>query len=156
MWTNFLRHGSLILTCLILSGCTRTEWVQRGDWVYRNNSVHKLEIKGAIDDFTTNSPPLIDFILTSNANYSFEYWIDAGGKYGVPEAIPSPFDTLPYLRNRLVQIIIDENKTIEIDKGTGIRNRDNYQVEKLGARHFRFTYTFTDEVVGELLETQSS
>lgn len=153
MWTNFLRHGSLILTCLILFGCTRTEWVQFGDWVYRNNSVHKLEIKGAITDFSMGH--LQNFILPPGESYDFEFVIDSG-KHVDPDGIPCPFDTVPYhLPERLLQITVDENKTIEIDKGTGIRNRDNYQVEKLGERHFRFTYTFTDEVVRELLETQS-
>lgn len=154
MWTHFLRLGSLALICTILSGCntSRTEWVVFGDWVYQNNSTYKLEIKGAINNFTTNNPPMENFILIPENSYKFEFVFDSG-KHTDHKEVISPFDTLPYLPNRVVQIIIDEKQTITIEKDTGIRNRNNYKVESLGKRHFRFTYTFTDKMIGELIRT---
>lgn len=50
MWMNYLRLGSIVMLCCLLSGCdtSRTEYVHHGEWVYRNESSYKIEIKGAI------------------------------------------------------------------------------------------------------------
>lgn len=47
---NSLRLGSIVLLCWLLSGCdtSRTEYVHHGEWVYRNKSSHKIEIKGLL------------------------------------------------------------------------------------------------------------
>ena len=152
MWTNFLRHGSLVLTCLILSGCTRTEWAHRGDWIYQNNSAHTLEVKGARGDMSTGK--LENFILLPGTNHCFEFGL-SGESQDDPLATICPFDARIIIPDRVFQITVDGIRTVALEDSTGVRNRDNYQVEKLGERHFRFTYTFTDEVVRELLETQS-
>lgn len=47
MWMNSLRLGSIVMFCWLLSGCdtSHTEYVHHGEWVYRNESSHKIEIK---------------------------------------------------------------------------------------------------------------
>lgn len=153
MWTNFLRLGSLTIFCIALLGCERMinrEWVHTGDWIYLNDSSYTLELKGAVTKFTSSNPPLINFTLRPGVSYCVQYLSD-GEKSIPPEYLLNPFQ--PYLSgpDREVQIVINGAVTITIEEGTGIRDRSNYEVEKLTDRHYRFTYTFTDTIVQSLM-----
>jgi len=47
---------------------------------------------------------------------------------------------------------IDDSKTILLEPNKAIRNRSNYQVEKLATNYFRFTYVFTDDNLADLIK----
>lgn len=134
-------------------GCdtSRSEWVHRGEWVYVNSSTHTLELKGAVNIYTSSQPPYEDFTLKQGESHIIEYRGD-GDKVVESEAIPNPFGDIPFIEERSIQILIDGNQIKAIAPETYIRSRANYQVEKLGRSYYRFTYTFTDEIISELIK----
>lgn len=147
MWMNYLRLGSIVMFCCLLSGCdtSRSEHVHHGEWVYRNESSHKIEIKGAIVSWSILKTAA--FTLSPTEMYRIDFWSD-GDKHITQDAIGFP---LMYLPGVECSITIDDADPIQLVSDKGIRDRNNYQVEKLGNNYFRFTYTFTDEMVDELL-----
>ncbi|BBL00328.1 hypothetical protein A3BBH6_05640 [Alistipes onderdonkii subsp. vulgaris] len=146
MWMNYLRLGSIVMLCCLLSGCdtSRTEYVHHGEWVYRNESSYKIEIKGAIVSWAILETAT--FTLPPAEMHRIDFWSD-GDKHITPDAIGFPFMYLPEVE---CSITIDDAEAIRLVPDEGIRNRNNYQVEKLGTNDFRFTYVFTDENVAGL------
>ena len=140
---NSLRLGSIVLFCWLLSGCdtSRTEYVHHGEWVYRNESSHKIEIKGAAILETTT-------IMAPTQTYCSDFWSD-GVKDITPDAIGFPFEYLPQIECRMT---IDDSKTILLAPNKSVRDRSNYQIEKLGTNYFRFTYVFTDDNLADLIK----
>jgi len=143
--------GSIFSALLISVGCNteRTEWVHIGEWNYINNSTHTVEIIGGITDFTSSNPSYSDFTLQVNETHSLECRSNGESKIEA-EAIPCPYEDVVQLKNRVIQVIIDKKDIVALDPKTSIRNRDNYVVLKLSPRHYRFTYTFTDEIIAEI------
>lgn len=148
MWMNSLRLGSIVILCSLLWGCdtSRSEWVHHGEWVYRNESSHKIEIKGAIISWTTLETTT--FAMSPAETYCIDFWSD-GEKYITPDAIGFPFEDLPKFE---YSITIDDSKMILLEPSEAVRNRNNYQVEKLGTNYFRFTYVFTDDNLADLIQ----
>ena len=148
MWMNSLRLGSIVMFCWLLSGCdtSHTEYVHHGEWVYRNESSHKIEIKGAIISWTILETTT--FIMAPTQTYCIDFWSD-GVKDITPDAIGFPFEYLPQIECRMT---IDDSKTILLEPNKAIRNRSKYQVEKLATNYFRFTYVFTDDNLADLIK----
>lgn len=148
MWMNYLRLGSIVMLCCLLSGCdtSRTEYVHHGEWVYRNESSHRIEIKGAIVSWSILKTTT--FALSPNDIHCIDFWSD-GENNVTPDAIGFPLEYLPEVE---CSITINDSKTNQLVPNVGIRDRSNYQVEKLGTNHFRFTYTFADENIKELTQ----
>ena len=80
--------------------------------------------------------------------YCIDFWSD-GEKDITPDAIGFPFEDLPKIE---YSITIDDSKMILLEPNEAVRNRNNYQVEKLGTNYFRFTYVFTDDNLADLIQ----
>ncbi len=154
MWMNYLRPGSLLLLlCCLLMGCntTRTEWVHRGEWVYRNESTHEIRITGVIISFTTEKFGTL--VLSPGETHTVEFLSD-GERDIPPAAIGFPLEDT--YGERECSITVDGTTTLLLEPDKDIRDRDAYEVEKLGRAHYRFTYTLTDEFADRLLESAAA
>lgn len=143
---NCLRLGSLLSLWWLFVGCstTQTEWIHRGEWVYKNNTSHELQISGVISSFTMGET--VTIVLPAGGEKVVE--VQSDGPENVPAgAIPFPLDDYSYVKS---YIVIDGGDAIKLGPNVGVRARGNYEVEKLGRNNFRFTYTFTDEILEQL------
>lgn len=147
--TNRLRISGLLLFCNLFIGCntTRTEWVHHGEWVYQNVSANEIRITGVITSFTTQEYGTLT--LSPGESRTVEFWSD-GERDIPPTGIGFPLDGI--YGDRECSIMIDDTKTLPLEPDKGIRNRNDYTVEKLGRAHYRFTYTFTDAIIDHWLK----
>ena len=151
MWMNYLRLGSIVMLCGFSSACnaSRSEWVHHGEWVYRNESSRRIEIEGAIVSFATMETGAFE-LVAGDGSYRIDFRSE-GDKDISPDAIGLPFEYHPDIKCR---ITIDGTIMIPLLPDAGIRERNNYRIEKLGMNHFQFTYTFTDEILSDLVNSQ--
>mgnify|MGYP004574514223 CR=1 FL=1 len=120
--------SSVILCVGLMAGCTtRTDYHGWATWEFINESGHSLKVE--TDDKELN------FELTKGGGHSFELYYGTG-----KEIDESTFDS-PYQRVA-TKIILDGEKEVT---QTGITDRKNYIAEKIESRHYKYTYTFTDE-----------
>lgn len=146
MLMNYLRYGSVLLLCSLIMGCntTNTEWMHRGEWVYVNESMHEIQIIG-VETYKYGDSDT--FTVLQGETYIVNTWSD-GAKDVSAESMPFPLEKAI---NGGCNIIIDGNITIQLEPYKGICDRNEYEVEKLGRAHYRFTYIITDETVDEIL-----
>lgn len=85
---NSLRLGSIVMLCGVLPDCDTS----RTEWVHRNESSHKIEIKGAIVSWSILETTV--FTLAPTEIYCIHFWSD-GAKDRTPDAIGFPFEYLP-------------------------------------------------------------
>ncbi len=152
MWINYFRFGSFVLTLLLFSGCegmTNSEYITHGEWVYVNESTHVLKLEGAYNH-TTEWVGTISFRLQPGESYSIDMKGESCTRDCSSQEIYCPFirDVGGPLESR---IAVDDGEFVGIELGEGVRDRENYRVEKLGRRNFRFTYVFTDDYVRTLV-----
>lgn len=143
----------LMLFSALFIGCdtTRTEWVHRGEWVYRNESSHEIRVTGVITSFATAKFGTL--VLSQGEMRTIEFMSD--GERDIPPAgIGFPLDKI--YGNRECSITIDDKTTLLLEPDKGIRNREDYAVEKLGRAHYRFTYAFTDTIIDLLLKENTN
>lgn len=139
----------LMLLSALFIGCntTRTEWVHRGEWVYRNESTYEIRITGVITSFTTDKFGTL--VMSPGEMRTVEFMSD-GERDISPAGIGFPLDKM--YGDRECSITIDDKTTLPLEPDKGIRNREDYAVEKLGRAHYRFTYTLTDAIIDLLLK----
>ncbi|MBU2913053.1 hypothetical protein [Reichenbachiella agariperforans] len=124
--------GSSLLIAISLTGCNQqTEYRHQADLVYINHTDETIDYSGLA-------------ILEPGESYTIENDREGGSKKPSVENCCNEIlhdllldDTNVYLKT--------ENHCVKLEKGEGAYGIDNYQSEKLGSRHFQFTYTFTDE-----------
>ena len=51
-----------------------------------------------------------------------------------------------------IKRLLQDRIAARIEPNKAIRNRSNYQVEKLATNYFRFTYVFTDDNLADLIK----
>ncbi len=151
MLISYFRFGSFVLSLLLFSGCERMidhEYITRGEWVYVNESTHVLECDGAYNH-TTDLDERISFRLELGSSYLIEMEGESPWKNCSSEEINCPF-----IRNGggplESRISVDDGEFVVSELGEGVRDRENYRVEKLGRRKYRFTYAFTDDYLRTL------
>ena len=126
---RFLLLG--ISAFLVLMSCNtkKVDAKFKADWVYKNASTHKIEVRSR-DNFT----------LTSGQTHSI-FEEGEGSKNIKPENYVSPqwgAETI---------IIVDDGNEYILSKGESITEVMNYEAEKIKHNYYRFTYTFTDEIL---------
>ena len=99
-----------------------------GEWVCINETAHIIEVKAKVFN---------SFILQPGESYTF-----IGSGEG-PENITEKEYISPYSLGG-TKVIVNNTDEYVLAKGESITDTENYQVEKLGYNHFRFTYRFTE------------
>ena len=140
---NYLMSGSVLLLCCLIIGCktTRTEWVHHGEWTYINESTHEVQVTG-VETYKYGDSDT--FTVLSGDTYVVNAWSDG------PEDLSADQMVFPLVENAC-NIIIDGAVTIQLEPNKGICDRNEYEVEKLGRAHYRFTYIITDDLIEHLL-----
>ena len=126
---RFLLLG--ISAFLVLMSCNtkKIDAKFKADWVYKNASTHKIEVRSRAN-----------FTLTSGQTHSI-FEEGEGSKNIKPENYVSPqwgAETI---------IIVDDGNEYILSKGESITEVMNYEAEKIKHNYYRFTYTFTDEIL---------
>lgn len=140
---HYLMIASSVMIGLILVCCSKTDYRADSDWVYVNNSSYELNIvlgHGEYDGPETN------FILPANSNHTVELRSDATTDDLQATDFRSPYQ----YHGATVEI---ENRRYSIEPGDGLADVFNYQHQKLAANYFQFTYTFTDEVIRNIMSS---
>lgn len=111
-----------------MAGCnTKTDYRGWATWEFINESSHDLKIDGGDKD--------LNFELVKGGGHSFKFEYGTGKEID-ENSFDSPYDAT------ITKITVDgERETTE----TGITDRKNYKAEKVEDRHYKYTYTFTDE-----------
>ena len=137
-----LFSSSVLLLCCMIMGCNtnRTEWVHHGEWTYINESAHEVQITGVE---TYNYGDSDTFTVLPDETYIVNAW-SVG-----PQDLPA--ESMPFPLGKECSIIIDGKSTIPLAPNKDIYNRNEYEVEKLGRAHYRFTYVITDKVIDDIL-----
>ena len=130
MWTHFLRLGSLLTLITVISCKGQIDALVKADWVYENTSSHKIEV--ASKDFNS-------FIIQPGESYIYSESGD-GPKKMTPENYVSPYRVGD-------KIIVNGDIVHVLQKGESITEVMNYEAEKIKHNYYRFTYTFTDEIL---------
>lgn len=130
--TLFLLLGSLAGLVAVGCGTERSDSLMRAEWLYVNNSGHKIEI------VSENREPLV---LQPQGEYLYEVdgLVDGGS-----DLTPEDYDT-PFWWG--CTIIVDEQTEYIFTKGEGIAAVKNYDAQKIGTNHYKFTCIFTDEMI---------
>jgi hypothetical protein len=128
MSMHFLHLGSLFILALVMVGCKgNVDARVIGDWVFENASPHKIEVV---------SKNFNSFVIEPGESYTYS---DSGEG---PENV-TPDDYLsPYREGD--KIIYNDVITHLLQKEESITDVRNFTSEKVSARHYRFTYIFTD------------
>lgn len=141
---NCLRLGRVVAIACCFALCVGCEgngdYVANAEWIYRNQSSSKITI------------------LLGDGNFNWEHVeieIESGCDYFFFEEGSSPFkdfDALDYVPMYNLQgaTIIVEGQSYWVNPDEGIANIKNYEAQKLNRTLFRFTYTFTDEILEQL------
>lgn len=122
-WMNFLLIGNFIV---LLSACKDIDYVVKGDYIYINSTKHVVDI----DNYGLS--PRDTFIIKTNGM----------GEKDITHMnyiVPSELSGL---------VIFDGLKCSKMyrgDNGQGIMNLRSYEHKKIEARHYQFTYTFTEK-----------
>ena len=143
---SLLLCGALFIACLT-AGCSteRTEWINRGEWVYNNASTHTIEITGVYTGLQFGADD--SFRLLPGDSHTID--VRSEGPKEIPaEAMPFP---LGFTSSGRSSIIVDGETTVVLQADKGLCDRNEYEVEKLGRAHYRFTCTITDKTIEELL-----
>lgn len=119
----------IVFAISTLSGCGQAivDYHALTTWEYVNESSHFLRIDGG-----QNSS--LDFILEAGERHSFDI------SFGTGKDISAEGFTAPYSEES-TKIIVDGKSEMTAPP---IIERESYVAEKVSARHFKFTYTFTD------------
>ncbi len=151
MRTNYLKLGSLLAILLCISCEGQTEWIHRTYWNYNNQSQDTLKIIGAIESSYSTSNNL-SFTLYPGEGKGILCEVD-GGEEEHPEGLFFPFDSTSWRGTQTKMLIINKRDSITLYTHSGsLMDKKNYAAERLGKRVFRFTYTFTNENIEELLK----
>ena len=144
---NLLLFCSALCIGSLIAGCSteRTEWINRGEWVYNNASTHTIEITGVYTGMQFGADD--SFTLLPGESHTVDVRSD-GPKELPAEDMPFPLGFTSYGRS---SIIVDGETTAELQADKGICDRSRYEVEKLGRAHYRFTCTITDKIIEELI-----
>lgn len=129
---NYLMLG-INTTILVLSvtSCKKeviNEYPNTAEYVYLNSTPHKIKLWNG------------DFELEENKSYTLK--INGDGDENINEkSFVSPYNYAVILYdNILCDTVFYENNNSD-----GITNIKNYTNEKLGERHYKFTYIFTND-----------
>ncbi len=137
IWMRFLPHGSLTLLIHIFLFCScesKIDYIQYATWVYENHSSQTIDVQAKVFN---------SFSLTPGKSYVYEVET-AAGKYVTPESY-----SVPYYADGTT-LIVGEKELLLLENES-ILDISSYNTEKIEDRHYRFTYTFTDEIIDELL-----
>ncbi len=117
-----------ICICCLFVSCwvVKIDYEVKADWVYVNGTEHVIHVISAQGSH--------NFTIGPNESYTINV-ITIGPETTTEESYGVPFDE--------ETIIVIDGET-EITVSGGIADRKNYTVKKITARHFEFTYTFTD------------
>lgn len=141
---NCLRLGKVvaIVTFFALQASCEgnVDCVANAEWIYCNQSSSKITI------------------LLGRGNFSWEHTkieIESGRNYSFFEEGSSPFkdfdawDYVPLYSLHGATIIVGE-QSYWVNPDEGIADIKNYEAQRLNRTLFRFTYTFTDEILEQL------
>lgn len=132
IWMRFLQLGSL---SLLLCSCEgNIDYIQYATWVYENQALQTIDVQAKVFN---------SFSLAPGESYVYEVET-AAGEYVTPESY-----SVPYYANGTT-LIVGEKEFLLLENES-ILDISSYNIEKIKERHYRFTYTFTDEMVDELL-----
>jgi hypothetical protein len=127
----YLRLGSLLLFLTFVASCKgKVDALVEADWVFVNNSTHKIEI--VAKDFNS-------FTIMSGESYTYN---ESGD--GLPNMTPNEYISPYYAGSKLLIDDIDEYTLV---KGEGITSVANYVNYKVRENYYIFTYVFTDELI---------
>lgn len=151
MWMNCLLRGSVAALCLSFFSCnmSKTDWVNHGEWYYKNESSHLLHLDGVI--YYSIAGECKCFSIERGETYDIST-THSGSKHVSSDNLPCPFIPLIEADNKPCRITIDDGIPLRIELGESIRNRANYTVEKTSKNRYRFTFVFTDENLAELMQ----
>lgn len=120
--------SSLILCMALLTGCiTKTDYDGTATWKFINESSHSIKVE-------TDEKEL-NFELPKGGGHSFSLYYGTGKDID-ENTFNSPYDGVT------AKITLGGEKEVT---ATGITDRKNYNIEKVGDRHYKYAYTFTDE-----------
>lgn len=131
-WMRSLIFGiSLICANLFFQCKKHVDYLSMGTYVYFNDTDSLIEVRSGVYDFAINSKQsyIIEQRGDGSKNVSENDYVPPMTSAGVIYA-GTKCDTL--------------NSGIKVGKGEGILNLENYKSEKIGERHYKFTYTFTE------------
>lgn len=136
IWMRFLQLGSLtLLIHIFLCSCEgNIDYIQYATWVYENQSLQTIDVQAKVFN---------SFSLAPGKSYVYEVET-AAGKYVTPESY-----SVPYYADGTT-LIVGEKEFLLLENES-ILDISSYNIEKIEDCHYRFTYTFTNEIVDELL-----
>lgn len=130
-WMRCLLIGISLLIILAFVQCKkRVDYFVRGDFVYVNSTDSVIEVKG---DETFVLKPDEQHVIKESGE---------GPEIVTTESYVAPFSS--------AMVIYNSNKCDTLASGPGLGKGEgplginNYVSEKVGERHFKFTYTFTN------------
>ena len=134
MWTNYLKLGSILLVIMCTACHGITEYIVKGDWIYVNETPYQIEVQGKFENI----------VMSAYGRDSIQIQAGEGPKNVEPQNYVSPFEG---------NCNITVNDTLQVATHI-LSDVDNYQAVKIKNNHFRFTYTFTNEIIEELLKSK--
>lgn len=134
-WMHFLLLGSVLSVVMAHTGCKgNVDTLIQSDWLYVNKSSHTIKI------VSENREPLV---LQPEGDHSYsESGLVDGGSVLAPEDYDTPFWWG-------CTIIVDDTSEHTFGKDEGLAVVKNYESQKIETNHYKFTYTFTDELIAE-------
>lgn len=128
IWMRYLTLGTSFLVILSIASCKKhVDYLVKGTYVYVNNTDSLIDVKNA---------PYV-FTIKSKESYTIEQ-IGDGTKEITEKNYVAPFSggqIITYGNNMCDTLLVSKES---------ISGIENYMSEKVGERHYKFTYTFTD------------
>lgn len=141
---NCLRLGKMValISCFALQASCEdnVDYVLKTEWLYQNQSSRDVTILVGDGNFVGDN---VSIDIAAGGNYFYNIEFSSTTKN------TNPFEIEPMYSWHGATIIVGE-QSYWVDSDEGITDIKNYEVEKLGRNNFRFTYTFTDEILEQL------
>lgn len=141
---NCLRLGKVvaIVTFFALQASCEgnVDYVLKTEWLYQNQSSRDVTILVGDGNFVGDN---VSIDIAAGGNYFYNIEFSSTTKN------TNPLEIEPMYSWHGATIIVGE-QSYWVDSDEGITDIKNYEVEKLGRNNFRFTYTFTDEILEQL------
>jgi hypothetical protein len=132
-WMRYLTLGTSIVALLSTISCKKNvDYFVTGTFAYINNTDSLIEVKGGTYDFKINP----------NESHSINQ-AGEGPKEVNEKSYVSPILSAVLIFNNSKCDTLDSG--LNLRNGVGITGIENYTSEKVGERHYKFTYTFTEE-----------
>lgn len=141
-------QNAVLFLAILFSGCQKDKEDEIfGEWVYKNQSSHQLEISGTGYEFSNGE---ISFVLAPNEQHQLPFF------HQDLKQVSAKNNSCPHAEIfwNSCKIIISNRDTVFIQPEEYIRKRENYKAQCLSDTHLQFTYIFTDQEIETLLRTK--